>query len=237
MSRAFRHLTWAVAAVAVLALAACGASPDATPVGSSIALTDADGLLTASGYGPGSPAAAPGTGTCDGTGPGTGDGTCDGTGAGPGPAGGYGPGNGSGPGGTTAPVCCDPEDLETVLGVALQLEYQAQLTYERVIVDLGDLAPFTNIAPSEAMHVAALLHLFERRSWAAPASTWSLDNVSRYPSVAAACAAGVEIEIEDIALYDGYLARTDLPADAVNVFQNLRAASAERHLPAFQACQ
>jgi len=134
-------------------------------------------------------------------------------------------------------VCCDPEDLETVLGVALQLEYQAQLTYERVIVDLGDLAPFTNIAPSEAMHVAALLHLFERRSWAAPASTWSLDNVSRYPSVAAACAAGVEIEIEDIALYDGYLARTDLPADAVNVFQNLRAASAERHLPAFQACQ
>lgn len=55
------------------------------------------------------------------------------------------------------------------------------------------------------------------------------------PTVASACAAGVDGEEGNIAMYDRLLA-LELPADVVKVFQNLRTASAEKHLPAFLAC-
>ena len=51
----------------------------------------------------------------------------------------------------------------------------------------------------------------------------------------AACAAGVEAETDNIALYDRLL-KLNLPADVEQVFTNNRAASFNNHLPAFEAC-
>ncbi len=181
------------------------------------------------GYGYG-----PGDGTCDGGGYGPGDGTCDGTCDGAG----YGPGDGTCDGtcdGTAAGP--DPDDLQTLLVEALQEEHKAEQTYRRVLADFGGVAPFAAIANAEQQHVQALLRLFERREWTAPPSVWTLGNVTVFDTLAAACAGGVDVEIEDAELYDGYLSRGDLPRDVVNVFANLRAASLQRHLPAFQACQ
>jgi len=184
-------------------------------------------------------------GTCDGTGPhgnGPGNGTCDGTGPnGPGgPNGPYGPGDGtcdgSGPGDGTCDVT-SPEGLQAILVEALQEEYLAEWTYRRVLADFGDVAPFSVIAQSEARHVEAILRLFARREWAAPDSASTLDNVTTFDTLAAACAGGVAVEIEDGALYERFLSRDDLPQDAVNVFTNLQAVSLNNHLPAFQACQ
>jgi len=71
---------------------------------------------------------------------------------------------------------------------------------------------------------------------AVPASEWDADNVPRFSTLAAACAAAVDAELANIAIYDGFFA-LDLPADVRTVFENNRRASLQKHLPAFERCQ
>jgi hypothetical protein len=254
-------------ALSALAFVACGGASTDSPLAPAALSDDAtfSSLGNGSGNAGAETPAGDGVcdgcdGTCDGTGPygnqgngnaygpqdGSCDGTCDGSGPHGDPGNGYGPGDGScdgtgyGPGDGTCDGSCDttsPEGFQALLVEALQEEYKAEWTYRRVLVDLGDVAPFSFIAESEAQHVRALQRLFARRDWTAPESVWTLDNVATFATLPAACAAGVAVEIEDGALYDGFLSRDDLPQDAVNVFTNLRAASLDAHLPAFQACQ
>jgi hypothetical protein len=231
-----------------MALAACGGS-DLSPVASTAAVTSDSGSVTSSGNGPGappSPAPSPGTGTCthdcDGTGPGPGNGY------GPGPANGGGAGNGYGPGpgpsdgfcgnACTGPVGPDPADIGTLLALALQEEYKAEMLYRSVLQSLGaETVPFALIAESEARHVEALQMLFTRRQLAPAASAWTPSSFAPFPSVPLACAAGVVAEQEDAAFYTPYIQRPDLPQDVRNVFTNLQKASLENHLPAFERCQ
>jgi hypothetical protein len=236
-------------ALSALALAACGGGSVESPMDPGLSGDAA--VFSTLGNGNGAPETPAGDGvcdgcdgTCDGTGPhgpgnGTGDGTCDGTGP-HGPNGPYGPGDGtcdgSGPGDGTCDVT-SPEGLQAILVEALQEEYMAEWTYRRVLADFGDVAPFSVIADSEARHVEAIRGLFARRDWTAPASTWNIDNVAAFDTLAEACAGGVAVEIEDGALYERFLAWDELPQDAVNVFTNLQAVSLNNHLPAFQRCQ
>jgi hypothetical protein len=251
------HIRLAVlVALSALALVACGGGSATSPAGVD-GLGDDAALFATSGNGPGNGGAETpaGDGVCDGC-----DGTCDGTGQGPGPHGpnagngpgdgtcdgtGQGPNGGNGPGDGTCNGTCtctetgpDPEDLEAVLVSALQEEYLAEWTYQRVLAGLGaDAMPFAVIVGSEQQHVRAIVSLFDKRGWTAPASVWNLDNVTAFGTLPAACAGGVAVEVEDIELYDALLLREDLPCDAATVFTNLRAASLESHLPAFERCQ
>lgn len=214
---------------AALALGACGGS-DVSPVASPTALTSDGGWVTSSGNGPGGPpSTAPGTGTC------TND--CDGTGKGPGKGNGRGSGNGSCGEACWGPVGTDPADILTILGAALQEEYKAQMLYRSVLEDYPGAVPFGTIVESEGRHVAALQLLFARRQQAPPDSIWTPESFPAFASIQAACAGGVVAETEDAAFYAPYLERTDLPQDARNVLGNLRAASLENHLPAFERCQ
>ena len=134
------------------------------------------------------------------------------------------------PGSSTA----DPASLTVVLQRAVEEERHAEATYRNVITALGATRPFTNIANSEAQHVSALEQLAVDHqvdvSQIAPAGE---------PSPAtkqAACQLGVDAEKADIALYDELLPQvTDRP-DVVAVFERLRAASQDKHLPAFERC-
>ena len=85
------------------------------------------------------------------------------------------------------------------------------------------------------MHIGAAANLFVKRDLTPPASTWTLDNVPLFASIPAACTGGVAAEQENIAMYDRLL-QQELPADVQRVFQNLRTASLEHHLPAFENC-
>ena len=58
--------------------------------------------------------------------------------------------------------------------------------------------------------------------------------VPRFSSVHEACAAAVQGEIDNVALYDRVLKTTRRP-DILSVYQALRSAL-DRHLPAFQHC-
>lgn len=114
---------------------------------------------------------------------------------------------------------------------ALDDEYKARATYRAVIGRFGPVRPFANIVHSEQRHIDALLGLFAARGWAPPADRWN-GKITAPDSIAEACRAGVEAERENVALYNRIAAMNDDPEIGA-VFDALREASAERHLPAF----
>jgi hypothetical protein len=117
---------------------------------------------------------------------------------------------------------------------ALDDEYQARATYAQVIADFGDVRPFSNIVDAEDRHARALITLFDRYGVPVPPDTWP-DRAPRYGSLREACEAGVAAEVANAELYDELLAGTER-ADIREVYENLREASQERHLPAFRRC-
>lgn len=118
---------------------------------------------------------------------------------------------------------------------AIQDEYRAEAIYQGVLGDFGPVQPFANVLGAEERHSAAIGRLFTARSLAVPPATSTVATVPHFASVAAACAAGVVAERENIAMYDELL-RADLPVDVRQVFSNNRSASVLNHLPAFERC-
>jgi histidinol-phosphate aminotransferase len=117
---------------------------------------------------------------------------------------------------------------------ALDDEYHAWATYDRVIADFGPVRPFTNIREAEARHIGALAVLFDRFGLALPENPWP-GKVPRFATLRQACEAGVAGEIANAALYERLLAATQRPEILV-VLHRLQQASQQRHLPAFQRC-
>ncbi|MEZ5416668.1 MAG: hypothetical protein R2708_04925 [Vicinamibacterales bacterium] len=128
-----------------------------------------------------------------------------------------------------------PPGLTAVLEQALHDEYLAETIYQGVIADFGQVLPFVNILTAEERHSASIARLYTARALAPPANPYTVATVTHYPTITAACAAGVAAERANIALYDALLTG-DLPADVRQVFTNNRAASADNHLPAFLRC-
>jgi hypothetical protein len=126
--------------------------------------------------------------------------------------------------------------VAAAVDTAIQDEFHAEQIYLRVLADYGNVLPFFNVVVAEQRHSTALAGVLERRGLTAPTSEWTLDNVPRFASVAAACAAAADAEVANIALYDRLLLG-ELPTDVRNVFTNNRRASLEKHLPAFNACR
>jgi hypothetical protein len=126
------------------------------------------------------------------------------------------------------------EKTKAMILEALNDEYKARAFYRLVIKTNGPMQPFVNIIEAEDTHARALEHLCVR--YGVPLSDDEWDRTLRQPaSVLEACRAGVEGEIENIALYDRFLRETDLP-DVRAIFQRLQARSREAHLPAFERC-
>ena len=120
------------------------------------------------------------------------------------------------------------------LMMALDDEYKAWSVYEQVIDDFGAVRPFTTIQKAEASHIKALTRLFDRYGIDAPLNEW-LGQVPSYDTLAEACEAGVQAEIDNGALYDQLFDMVDNP-DLIRVFTALQRASETRHLPAFESC-
>lgn len=122
------------------------------------------------------------------------------------------------------------------LETALDDEYHAEAIYLRVLADFGNVMPFFNVVVAEQRHSASLRAVYERRGLTSPANRWDLGTVPTFATVPTACAAAVDAEVANIALYDRLLA-LDLPADLRTVFVNNRAASVNNHQPAFLRCR
>ena len=118
--------------------------------------------------------------------------------------------------------------------MALEDEYKAWAVYDQVIDDFGAVRPFTSIQKAEESHIAALVTLFERYDLEVPENEWP-GAVPSFDTLADACAAGVQAEIDNAALYDELFSMVD-NADIIQVFTSLQRASETRHLPAFERC-
>lgn len=62
-----------------------------------------------------------------------------------------------------------------------------------------------------------------------------LGMITGYDSFKEACLAGVNAEIENVALYDKIYSMTN-DLELIAVFNNLQSASQNKHLPAFNRC-
>ncbi|HSD28640.1 MAG TPA: hypothetical protein VLL75_15165 [Vicinamibacteria bacterium] len=119
---------------------------------------------------------------------------------------------------------------------ALQDEWHGQAIYERVLKDHGDVRPFSNIARAERRHAAFLADLLKGRGLGVPENRWVNEDVPGSASVKDACAAAVEFETKNVAIYDRLAAAGPLPDDVKSVFDHNRRASLEHHKPAFERC-
>jgi len=133
-----------------------------------------------------------------------------------------------------APVMED-QTLLAAMEATIQDEFRAELIYQRVLDDFGPVLPFKNIINAEVRHSEAIALLYATRGLPAPESRWASNEIPSFSSITAACQAGVVAEIENIEIYDRYF-DLPFPEDVRKVFTNNRAASLERHLPAFERC-
>lgn len=130
-------------------------------------------------------------------------------------------------------VALQTEEI-TGLKQALDDEYKSWTTYDQVIKDFGEVRPFINIRDAEARHIQALLNLFEHYGISPILNRW-IGITPKFISLKEACKASVKEEIENVALYDRLLSATS-KQNILTVYNTLRTASQERHLPAFERC-
>jgi hypothetical protein len=126
------------------------------------------------------------------------------------------------------------ESEAEALRIALDDEYKAWSAYEQVIADFGAVRPFTQIQEAEETHIDALVTLFDRYGLEVPANEVA-GTIPSFDTLAEACEAGVQAEIDNAALYDQLFDLVDNP-DLIQVFTSLQQASETKHLPAFERC-
>lgn len=119
--------------------------------------------------------------------------------------------------------------LADMLTYALQDERIARTEYQVILDTFGSSRPFSNIIKAEESHIRYLLDLFADHKLAVPADDTAKPAAPK--DWASAIEAGRQAEIDNIAMYDRFLA-LNLPADVRRVFEQLKAAS-QNHLRAF----
>lgn len=140
-------------------------------------------------------------------------------------------GRGSGQGRDQNPLT---ETEFQALGMALADERNALATYLSVMDSFGQVEPFVSIAAAEQRHVDALINQFNKYGIEVPADA-GLTNLPVFESINQACAASAAAERANAQLYDQLFSMTDRQ-DLLRIFENLRRASLESHLPEFEAC-
>lgn len=121
--------------------------------------------------------------------------------------------------------------MEEMLIYSIQDEYLAHSEYEYIIETFGAQNPFSNIIKSEETHISELKLIFDKYKLQVPTDL-SKNHLIVPPSVKESLETSVQVEIENIAMYENFLEQ-ELPEDVQNLFNFLMKAS-ESHLSAFQ---
>ena len=124
---------------------------------------------------------------------------------------------------------------QDALIAALADERLSQATYQAVLNKFPGSRPFINIIEAEKTHESFLLPLFAKYGVAVRANEFDPAKITVAADLIEACKAGVKLENENIALYDGFIQFVKEP-DIREVFTRLQSASRDNHLPAFTRC-
>jgi hypothetical protein len=126
--------------------------------------------------------------------------------------------------------------VDEMLRYAIEDEYLARAEYAAIIKKYGSFNPFANIIRAEETHIAWLKDAFKGAGLVVPA-----DNAASRTAIPetqkAAFQAGVAAEVDNIAMYDSFLASAVMAkgenSGLKTLFIRLRDAS-ENHLAAFK---
>ncbi len=119
-----------------------------------------------------------------------------------------------------------------MLVYALEDEVLAYTSYTEIVKAFEITKPFTNIMRAELNHIEMVKDLMLSYDFEIPEVNPS-SHIILPETIDAAFTAGVQAEIDNIALYEKFLADNDVPDDIRSVFEYLIAGS-EKHLSAFE---
>lgn len=111
-------------------------------------------------------------------------------------------------------------------------EYAAAASYAAVLESFGPVEPYATIYEAELRHISALQRQLDRLGVPVPENPYS-GEIEAPADLASAAAAWAEGEILNVEMYDALISQaTD--ESLIRVLGNLRRASLEQHLPAFE---
>ena len=114
-------------------------------------------------------------------------------------------------------------------------EYAARAKYAAILAAFGaGIQPYANILEAENKHIAALQQQCQKFGVTIPEDAY-WENVTPPETLLEAAETGVLAENLNVAMYDDLLTKVVKYPSLVQVFTNLRAASLNNHLPAFEA--
>jgi len=126
--------------------------------------------------------------------------------------------------------------LESMLTYAIQDEYLARAEYVAIMAKFGSMNPYSNIKQAEEQHIAWLKDMYASLKLSVPADS-AASYIHAPATLKESAQAGVQAEIDNIAMYERFLAQPLLRdpryAVVVDLFTRLRDAS-KNHLAAFQ---
>jgi hypothetical protein len=125
-------------------------------------------------------------------------------------------------------------DTEIVLAALMgpDGEYAAAASYLAVLEKYGNVEPYQTIYQAELRHIDALIRQLERQGEVVPENPY-LGKITAPEDLVSAAKAWAEGEVLNVELYDQLISKTDNES-LLKVLGNLRSASLESHLPAFE---
>jgi hypothetical protein len=125
-------------------------------------------------------------------------------------------------------------DTEIVLAALMgpDGEYAAAASYESVLDKYGQVEPYATIYQAELRHINALTRQLQNLGEPVPSNPYT-GKIIAPKDLTTAAEAWAEGEILNVELYDGLIDKTD-NSNLLRVLGNLRRASLESHLPAFE---
>jgi uncharacterized membrane protein YkoI len=125
-------------------------------------------------------------------------------------------------------------DVEIVLAALMgpDGEYAAAASYEAVLDEYGQVEPYANIYQAELRHIDALIRQLQNLGEPVPTNPYT-GKIIAPKNLTSAAEAWAEGEILNVELYDDLIDKTD-NSILLRVLGNLRRASLESHLPAFE---
>jgi hypothetical protein len=125
-------------------------------------------------------------------------------------------------------------DTEIVLAALMgpDGEYAAAASYLAVLDKYGSVEPYQTIYQAELRHIDALIRQLERLGELVPENPY-LGQITAPDDLVAAAEAWAIGEVLNVELYDQLISRTESES-LLKVLGNLRSASLDSHLPAFE---
>jgi hypothetical protein len=111
-------------------------------------------------------------------------------------------------------------------------EYAAAASYQAVLEKYGQVEPYATIYQAELRHINALVRQLQNQGEPVPSNPYT-GKIDAPKDLVTAAKTWAEGEILNVELYDELIAKTDNP-NLLRVLGNLRRASLESHLPAFE---